>query len=145
MKDVTIRTAARAKTTEEDFLNLLINLGNVSANPIMNSSISTMAYSCNVSNVIISYLSGKHNLNNLGYIYLSNNRKSTYLLKSVVQAEIDKADIEKNIEKAERAYNLISKVKDDEGKPWSKKQLERLKKRVYEEYVFDYEWGELDN
>ncbi len=53
-------------------------------------------------------------------------------------------DVAKNIETAEWGYRLISGVGND-GKPWTKKQLERLKRRMYEEYVFDYEYGELDN
>ena len=59
--------------------------------------------------------------------------------------KIKDGDVQKNIETAEWGYRLISNVGNIDGKPWTKKQLERLKRRMYEEYVFDYEYGELDN
>ncbi|KKL73462.1 hypothetical protein LCGC14_2074690 [marine sediment metagenome] len=61
-----------------------------------------------------------------------------------VRLKIKDGDVAKNIETAEWGYRLISNVKNYDGKPWTKKQLERLKRRMYEEYVFDYEYGELD-
>ena len=54
-------------------------------------------------------------------------------------------DVEKNIETAEQGYRLISKVGNLDGKPWTKKQLERLKRRLYEEHVLGIKLDELDN
>ena len=39
-------------------------------------------------------------------------------------------DVQENIKTAEWGYRLISGVGND-GKPWTKKQLQRLKRRMY--------------
>ena len=56
--------------------------------------------------------------------------------------KIKDGDVAKNIETAEWGYKLISNAGNIDGKLFTQKQLERLKRRMYEEYVFDYEYGE---